>query len=195
MKKILFFSCIIAMGLFLKSCNKTVKNANDDVVDSTEQAVPDSTIYGICGTGTSMNSLELITDNGDSLSFVIDEEMTSFKGNSIVKGGLIAGDRIAVVGRNDSEMGLLAENIINLSTLMGRWTSLDRDFEILEDGKVKSNLDIESNPYVAWSIVNGSLILNRDTFDILVLGADSLSIENSNGIFDYKRRATRDARK
>ena len=29
--------------------------------------------------------------------------------------------------------------------------------------------------------------MNRDTFDINVLGSDSLFLENKNGIFAYKR--------
>lgn len=36
-------------------------------------------------------------------------------------------------------------------------------------------------------ILNGQLLLNRDTFDIDQLSADSLYLENHDGIFVYKR--------
>ena len=52
---------------------------------------------------------------------------------------------------------------------------------------VNSNVEAESNPWVSWKILNGRLLLNTDTFDIVELGADSLYIENSQGIFVYKR--------
>ncbi len=53
---------------------------------------------------------------------------------------------------------------------------------------VKSNLAAESNPYTQWQMVNARIILNADTFDILTLGADSMELENSKGIFIYKRQ-------
>ena len=39
-----------------------------------------------------------------------------------------------------------------------------------------------------WKILNGQLLLNRDTFDITSLGADSLYIENQKGIYTFKRQ-------
>ena len=52
---------------------------------------------------------------------------------------------------------------------------------------VSSNVEAESNPWVSWKILNGHLLLNTDTFDIVELGADSLYIENKSGIYVYKR--------
>lgn len=45
----------------------------------------------------------------------------------------------------------------------------------------------EQKPYTSWKIVNGKLVLSADTFSIYELGADSLYLENSVGIFAYKR--------
>lgn len=45
----------------------------------------------------------------------------------------------------------------------------------------------EPKPYTEWKILNGELILSADTFDIYSLGADSLYLENSDGIYGYKR--------
>ena len=46
----------------------------------------------------------------------------------------------------------------------------------------------EPKPYTEWSICNGKLVLSADTFDIYALGADSLYLENAEGIYGYKRR-------
>ena len=76
--------------------------------------------------------------------------------------------------------------------LQGRWTSLDKNFTINEDGSIESNIQAESKPYTAWTICNARLILNTDTFDVLSLGADSLELESAKGIFVYKRQNTND---
>ena len=64
---------------------------------------------------------------------------------------------------------------------------MDKNFEIEEGGEVKSFQKAEKNPWTSWSILNGKLLLGKDTFDIDVLGPDSLSLENKVGIFVYKR--------
>ena len=108
-------------------------------------------------------------------------------GDVNVVGGLLAGDRLAVVEGPETDGERVAEKVINLTTLLGKWTSLDKNFEIEEDGTVKSTVQAEQNPWTNWRIVNGRLVLNRDTFDIDNLGSDSLYLENKNGIFVYKR--------
>ena len=50
-----------------------------------------------------------------------------------------------------------------------------------------SNVKAETNPWTAWKILNGKLLLNKDTFQIVGLGADSLYLENNKGVFAYKR--------
>ena len=82
---------------------------------------------------------------------------------------------------------LVAKKVINVTTLLGRWTSIDKDFEIEEGGTVKSAVKAESTPWTYWKIFNGRLVLNKDTFDVAGLGADSLYLENNRGIFVYKR--------
>ena len=82
----------------------------------------------------------------------------------------------------------VAKKVINLTTLQGKWTSLDKNFEILEGGTVKSNVQAEKNPWTSWKILNGQLVLNADTFSIDRLGGDSLYLENRQGIFVYTRQ-------
>ena len=66
-------------------------------------------------------------------------------------------------------------------------SSIDKDFEIQEGGTVKSLVQAESHPWTSWKVVNGNLVFNTDTFTVNGLGADSLYIENKQGIFVYKR--------
>ena len=146
--------------------------------------VADSTVYGVCGEGTAMHTVELITDAGDTVAYIIQENE---EGRSCVQGGLLVGDRLAVIGATDRDGELVAAKVINLTTLQGKWTSLDKNFEILEGGVIKSNVTAESNPWTEWKILNGRLLLNRDTFNIDQLSADSLYLENHDGIFVYKR--------
>ena len=187
MRRLLTAFVVPIFGLFLLIGCKEVKPTSvpeEESVDSVmeKEVIADSTIYGVCGDGTAMHTLELITDGGDTLSYTMMVEE-----DADVQGGLLVGDRMAVIGKNTAD-GLVATKIINLTTLMGKWSSLDKNFELQEGGVVQSNLKTESNPWVAWKILNGQLLLNTDTFDITSLGADSLYIENKNGIFVYKRQ-------
>ena len=155
--------------------------------DKLKTAEGDSTTYGTCVDATS-NTVSILTNNGDTVQYVFsdvyDEDEVV---DQVLKGGSFVGDRLAVIGKIGKEENV-ASNVINITTLIGRWTSLDRDFEIKDGGVVESRIEAETNPYTSWHIFNGKLILSKDTFDILVLGADSLSLENSKGIFVYKRK-------
>lgn len=187
MKNLVYvWMAFLAVTISFSGCKQTTPKTEEVVVDSdsivvNEIAELDSTVYGVCGEGTAMHTIELITDGGDTLfySMFVEDEAD-------VAGGMMVGDRLAIIGKNDSE-GLTALRVINLTTLLGKWTSLDKNFEIVEGGMVNSNVEAESNPWVSWKILNGQLLLNTDTFDIVELGADSLYLENKTGIFAYKR--------
>ncbi|MFW9607980.1 MAG: hypothetical protein ACMV14_06040 [Prevotella sp.] len=186
MKKIFYVSFMFIAIISMVGCNgkgkKTAQlNDKDSVVAKTEA---DTTVYGVCGEGTAMHSLELITDGGDTINYTIMDEGVD---SASVLGGLLVGDRLAVIGHKvDGEN--YAKTVLNLTTLQGNWTSIDRNFEILEGGVVKSHLQAESNPWTEWKICNGKLLLNKDTFLIDNLGADSLYLESKDGIFAYKRQ-------
>ena len=178
MKKLLY----IAMMLLVVGACTDKKDAKIDGFIGTDD-VPDSTVYGVCGDGTMMNTLELITAMNDTLVISICDEGED---STSVVGGMMCGDRMAVT-LCATEDGYLAHRVINLTSLFGKWSSIDKNFEITEDGEVHSMVAAESNAWTAWRILNGQLLLNRDTFDILTLGADSLELENAYGIFCYKR--------
>lgn len=177
----------VAMALFATmGCGGNASKHQGQAEDSTavETADADTTIYGTCGEGTAMHTLELITDAGDTLQYMIGENS---EGQQDVQGGLLVGDRLAVIAGTGVDGEKTAQKVINLTTLLGKWVSLDKNFEILEDGVVKSNVKAETNPWTSWKILNGQLLLNKDTFDINALGKDSLYLENKQGIFVYKR--------
>ena len=190
MKKILYL-VVAAMAIFVaNSCknsqNKPVISASDSL--DVDEDLADTTIYGLCGEGTTMHNLQLITDAGDTLDVFIDDANPN-----IVKGGLLSGDRIALIANEDQngvdgEKGqLVAQSVINLTSLLGKWASIDKNFEIIEGGTVKNNVKAEQNPWTSWKILNGKLLLNKDTFEIDNLGSDSLMLENNQGIFVFKR--------
>lgn len=180
-----------AAVVLLAGCN--AKKDNPQAVVDDEEMVADSTVYGVCGEGTSMHSLELITDAGDTITYTILDAESDMDGGlssgpvTTVVGGMMSGDKMAVTGHK-VEGEMLADRVINVTSLLGHWTSIDKNFEIEEGGTVRSNVKAETNPWTSWKILNGQLLLNRDTFAIDNLGADSLAIENARGIFLFKRQ-------
>lgn len=182
--KSLYTAAIISLVLATYGCKNNKTAAPEQQTDSTQVVADnDSTIYGICAEGTSMHSLQLLTDNGDTLQVLLNDSLPD-----IVQGGLLEGDHLALIASRHPEEGLVAEKVVNLTSLLGKWTSIDKNFEIAEDGTVQNNVKAETNPWTSWRILNGHLLLNTDTFDICKLGPDSLYLENSKGIFTYKRQ-------
>lgn len=187
MRKLLFIAVVFLM-VAVAGCHegKTQKDMKNIQIDSlADDAIEDedSTLYGICGEGTAMHSLELIRDEGDTLFLTFGEDSIS-----PVRGGLQVGDRMAVIVKEmdaDGKNGV-ASLVVNLTTLLGKWSALDKSFELQDGGVVVSNVT-EPRPIVEWKMLNGQLVLSADTFDIYELGADSLYLENRAGIFAYKR--------
>ena len=178
---------LLFLVLVLAACDVKKKQQIEDTDEVAE--VNDTTVYGVCGEGTSMHSLEIITDAGDTLVYTLlsQDAETEVETPSDVQGGLMAGDKMAVTGHKTAAE-LVADRVINATSLLGHWTSIDKNFTIEEGGTVHSAVKAETNPWTSWKILNGSLLLNRDTFCIECLSADSLYLENANGIFTFKRQ-------
>ena len=178
---------LLFLVLVLAACDVKKKQQIEDTDEVAE--VNDTTVYGVCGEGTSMHSLEIITDAGDTLVYTLlsQDAETEVETPSDVQGGLMAGDKMAVPGHKTADE-LVADRVINVTSLLGHWTSIDKNFTIEEGGTVHSAVKAETNPWTSWKILNGSLLLNRDTFCIECLSADSLYLENANGIFTFKRQ-------
>ncbi len=183
MKKHLIILAIAALSVAACHNGKTQQASDKDSTQTALLEDGDSTVYGVCGEGTAMHTLQLVKASGDTLNYLIDVDV-----QTDVQGGLMVGDQLAVYGKKNADGENEARTIVNLTTLIGKWTSIDKNFEIQEGGVVQSFVKAESHPYTSWRIYNGKLILNADTFKIDVLGADSLYLESRTGIFAYKRQ-------
>ena len=174
----------------LMACNGNKQKNTDNSAATDTATAADSTLYGICGEGTAMHTLQLITLTGDTLNLsLLPDDADDADTRATVNGGLMCGDHLAVLATTTAD-GPIATKVINLTSLMGRWTSISRNFVIEEGGIVTSDVKAETHPYTSWKIYNGQLLLGRDTFNIVTLGPDSLAIENRNGIYLYKRQLT-----
>lgn len=184
MKHILWIVISLAI-ISLSACKNKTPVKEPALPQPTNDSLRDSTIYGRCGESTAMHTLEIILNSGDTMQCTINTDDT-INAPDVVRGGLFVGDRLAVTTCKTAEGDLKANIVINLTTLTGKWVSIDRAFTIEEDGTVTGSTN-EPRPYTSWRIINGRLLLSPDTFDIYSLGADSLWLENSKGIYEYRR--------
>ena len=156
----------------------------------------DSTLYGICGGGTTGNSLQLITDIGDTLNMSIAEA----NNNGRCFGGIEVGDRLAVMLKNKS----VARQVINQTALLGDWVMpnpIDGSSEMgirIKEGGIAESIDQPSLTYRSWRLFNGKLELvavregggdevETMLYDIIALGPDTLVFKDSEDTFEYSR--------
>jgi len=153
--------------------------------DSVAVTIPrDQTLYGICGEGTAMNTLQLLRDNGDTLMLRLTNALEAGQ----VFGGLQVGDRMAVMTNADQTEATI---VINQNTLLGDWVMpnpIDGSSEVgirIKEGGIAESIDQSSIIYKTWKIYNGKLeiLSQRDgggdeeelnLYEIVMLGADSL---------------------
>ena len=186
MKKILYF--ILPLFL-LSSCEwgtTTTGGENDSLLtDSIVDSVLVVEVRGTAGDGSSMNVLELVTDQMDTLSIEIP--------NSLIAGGVQAGDEVDVLYTKQG--GILTSTIaINTTALQHLWTQPcstggTQSLEISPEGHA-ATYDMPGVDYDSWSIHDGRLLLHSprkaavessgytDTFDILLLTSDTLVLGN-----------------
>ena len=206
MKKVSFLFVLVASLSVLGSCGGSGKQQAAVEKDSVsvEDLIPrDKTIYGICTEGTAMNTLEMITDSGDTLRLNLEKASESGK----VFGGLQVADRVAVVVDKDTQD---AQIVINLNTLLGDWVMpdpLDGSDEIgirIKEGGVAESIDQSTIIYRTWKIFNGDLEIllvregggdeeEENRYEILTLGPDTLAYrtigkpKDETETFEYNR--------
>jgi hypothetical protein len=206
MKRVFVFVFVVAGVVGFGSCGggKQQQVAMEPDSVSTEELVPrDKTIYGICSDGTAMNTLEIITDSGDTLRLGIEKASESGK----VFGGLQVADRVAVVADKDRKE---AQIVINLNTLLGDWVMpdpLDGSDEIgirIKEGGVAESIDQSTIMYRTWKIFNCDLEIllvregggdeeEENRYEILTLGPDTLAYrtlgkpKDETETFEYNR--------
>ena len=196
-KSIIFglFAAVLIMG----SCgNKTQRNYEVENDTTGMNVNKDHTIYGICGEGTAMNTLQLITDAGDTLLLSTTDADEAGK----ILGGLQVGDRMAILANRDKTVATL---VINQSALLGNWVMpnpLDGSDEIgirFLDGGIAEGIEQPYLSYKSWRFFNGKLVIEAiregggdleetETFEIRALGPDTLCLKNSDSTMEYKHQ-------
>ena len=206
MKKIVLLGAFVAGIMLLGSCggNKQQYVETDDESEATQDlSSRDRTIYGICTSGTAMNTLEMITDSGDTLKMSI----TQAKEKGKVFGGLEVSDRLAVL---PDSTGHVALQVINLNSLMGDWVMpdpIDGSAEVgirIKEGGIAESIEQSVIVYRTWKIINGDLeiLLVREgggdeqevnRYEMLILGPDTLAYRtigrarDETETFEYNR--------
>ena len=206
MKKFLFFMAAASMTIMMscggKGGQQVVASQQEDT--AAINSIPrDKTLYGLCGEGTAMNTLQLLRDNGDTLVLSITNAMEAGQ----VFGGLQVGDRIAVYANDNNSEAII---VINQNALLGDWVMpnpIDGSSEVgirIKEGGVAESIDQSSIIYKTWKLFNGRLeiLSQRDgggdeeelnLYEIVKLGADSLVYRTLNKpreemeTFEYSR--------
>lgn len=148
--------------------------------------------HGTVGEGTSMNVLEFINDEGDTLSIMINDQT--------VIGGVAAGDEIMIV-YNVKNDDYIASTAINLTALQHVWSQKGADggeqsLEINPGGRASTySMNID---YSSWEVRDGMLLLHSpkkigdespavvDTFEIMQLTADSLVLVHGDLVTEFE---------
>ena len=208
MKKIAFVGLLVAAFIGMGSCGaprpQQVYADDTDSTEVEEDMVPrDHTVYGLCGNGSSMNTLELLTDNGDTLVLSMAPALEANK----VFGGLEVGDRVAVM--TDAKRKEATE-IINLNSLLGDWVMpdpIDGSEEVgirIKEGGVAESIEMTNIYYRTWKIYDGKLEIlsvregggdaeETNLYEILILGSDTLAYKtvgksrDEEETFEYNR--------
>lgn len=184
-----------------------------DVVDTDSQPArvflnEDSTLYGLCGEGSAMNTLQLITDTGDTLTLSVADAQEQ----NHVLGGYSVGDRMAVLADSKRTKATL---VINESELLGNWVMpnpIDGSDETgisIREGGVAESIEQSTIIYRTWRINNGLLeiVSTREggveeeevnLYEIISLGNDSLVYKtvgkprDEEETFEYSRQQHRE---
>ena len=198
MKKLSFLCVLSALIVLLGSCGNKSINVPFDNGDSAYSAKADPTLFGVCGVETSMNTLQLITDTGDTLQL----DLTSARENGQVFGGLQVGDRMAVLANDDHTVATM---VVNQVALLGNWVMpnpIDGSDEVgivLKEGGIAESIEQNSVIYKTWKLTRGKLeiVLVREggteeeevyLYDLIKLSPDSLIFKDADDTFEYTRQ-------
>ncbi len=185
-----------AVLLGLLSCEEKKKN---EPTDPAVEIVPVKEMpsiveaHGTIGDGSSMNVIEFINDDGDTLYI-------SKNGQSVM-GGVVAGDEVEVI-YNVADDDIFASVAVNLTSLQHIWTQRGADgreqsLELDAKGSATTyNMGVE---YDAWEVKDGLLLLHSpkklgdespavvDSFEIMQLTSDSLVLMHGEYVTEFER--------
>ncbi len=198
MKKLLFLCTLSALMVVFGSCGNKTKKVPFDNGDTAYSSKNDPTLFGVCGVETTMNTLQLITDTGDTLQL----DLTNARDNEQVFGGLQVGDRMAVIANNDRTSAVM---VINQAALLGNWVMpnpIDGSDEIgisIKEGGIAESIEQSVVVYKTWKLTRGKLeiMLVREGgteeeetyfYDIIKLTPDTLVYKDADDTFEYCRQ-------
>jgi len=196
MKRISILLAAMAV-LMLLSCEDKKKGNTE--VDTPVKVLPLDSIPGIhevhgtVGDGTSMNVLEFVDDNGDTIYVQVNTHA--------IMGGVHVGDEMSVIF-NVTQGENLGQVAVNMTALQHIWSQRGADgkeqsLELDAQGRASTyGMSVE---YEAWEVKDGRLLLRSpkrvgdespavvDTFEILQLTADSLVLMNGDLMTEFGR--------
>lgn len=183
-------------GMIASSCDGGKKEKQEDVevkIIGLDELPGIVDAHGRIGSGTSMNVMELVGDDGDT-TYV---EVSS----AAMMGGATVGDEVQMVYSSLPEFNV-AQIAINITALQHVWTQKG------EDGKPQS-LELDSGgrastfgmkiDYCAWEVKDGLLLLQSpkkvgseqaapvDTFEIMELTNESLVLMRGEYASEFER--------
>lgn len=197
---IMFVTAAVAIGM--GSCGSNGGNAATQFEEDPDTLSAmgfqrDSMVYGICGDGSAMNTLQLITDMGDTLNVSLADARE--KGKCF--GGMQSGDRMAVMlaGKHTAKL------VVNQSAMLGDWVMpnpLDGSSEMgirIKEGGIAESIDQPSIIYRSWKLYNGKLeivcvrdgggdMVETNLYDIVSIGPDSLVYKDAEDTYEYSRQ-------
>lgn len=200
MNKSLKWVCMLVAVIVTVACGEKKKSAQSAQTEfdySLERVSRDSTIYGLCGDGSAMNSLQLITDSGDTLLL----STIAAQNNNALLGGYDVGDRMAVIANGSRTQ---AQIVFNVSTFLGEWVTpnpIDGSSYMgfcVKDGGILESINQSSIIYKTWQLDNGRLRIvsvregggdftEEETYKVLYLTSDSLAMEGAEEVYEYNR--------
>lgn len=182
------------MALMLLSCEEKKKDPTPDVTIVPVHEMPSiCEAHGTIGDGSSMNVIEFVSDDGDTLYIN--------KSGQEVMGGLVVGDELEVI-YNVTKEDVFASVAVNLTSLQHIWSQRGADgreqsLELNPEGRAATyNMSID---YDSWEVKNGLLLLHSpkkigdespavvDTFEIMQLTTDSLVLMNGDLVTEFER--------
>lgn len=198
MKKLSFLCILSALMVLFGSCGNKSQKVPFDNGDSAYSAKADPTLFGVCGVETSMNTLQLITDTGDTLHL----DLTAARDNDQVFGGLQVGDRMAVLANDNRTEAIM---VVNQAALLGNWVMpnpIDGSDEVgitIKEGGIAESIEQSAIVYKTWKLTRGKLeiVLVREggteeeetyLYDIVKLTPDSLIYKDADDTFEYCRQ-------
>ena len=203
MRPIFYQAALLLSAALVANCGgkKEAMPTDEEILNSPDgpvtQVVPDSTIYGLCGQGTSATKLKFVSDNGKILNL----DLTAAKAAGLVLGDINVGDRLALVPNADSTR---VERCVNITMLMGDWvhiSAIDGSSEIgfrIKEGGIADGVEQTDIIYQTWRVFNNQLELHwqreggsqneeMGLYTMLYLSNDSLSFKDNEDVYEYTR--------